>query len=82
LVLIFLYYNFYFKNVNFSHTVQQSLPCCSSNCSSIRTVDSGTSYCYSNNSEQHNKGGIITQLRPSSIGSTAIADPTNSGYFL
>lgn len=63
---------------NKQNFVQQSLPCCSSNCSSIRTVDSGTSYCYSNNSEQHNKGGIITQLRPSSIGSTAIADPTNS----
>uniref|UniRef100_A0A915LSJ4 IMD domain-containing protein n=1 Tax=Meloidogyne javanica TaxID=6303 RepID=A0A915LSJ4_MELJA len=61
-----------------SSAFQQSLPCCSSNCSSIRTVDSGTSYCYSNNSEQHNKGGIITQLRPSSIGSTAIVDPTNS----
>ncbi|CAK5058987.1 unnamed protein product [Meloidogyne enterolobii] len=79
----FLYFNSYFKKyfVYFSHTVQQSLPC-SSNCSSIRTIDSGTSY--SNNSEQHNNlikmsdGGIINQLRPSSIGSTAIADPTNS----
>ncbi|CAK5076382.1 unnamed protein product [Meloidogyne enterolobii] len=67
---------------NKQNFVQPSLPCCSSNCSSIRTVNSGTSY--SNNSEQQNNlikmsdGGIINQLRPSSIGSTAIADPTNS----
>ncbi|CAK5055691.1 unnamed protein product [Meloidogyne enterolobii] len=71
---------------NKQNFIQQSLPCCSSNCSSIRTVDSGTSY--SNNSEQQNNlikvsdGGIINQLRPSSIGSTAIADPTNSAETL
>uniref|UniRef100_A0A1I8AYH2 IMD domain-containing protein n=1 Tax=Meloidogyne hapla TaxID=6305 RepID=A0A1I8AYH2_MELHA len=67
---------------NFGIKFQQSLPCYSSNCSSsIKTVDSGTSYCYSNSEQQNikmSRGGIINQRRPSSIGSTAIADPTNS----
>ncbi|KAF7638663.1 IMD domain-containing protein [Meloidogyne graminicola] len=72
-----------------SSSIQQSLPGCSSNCSSsIRTLDSNdcTGIYNSNYSgvEQANNminvyfGENLNQRRPSSLGSTAVADPNNS----